>query len=98
LKQIERRIGIDRGELRDVDGFFAVSLWHEYKRRKSEAALETLLAYNCADVLNLEHLMVFAYNRNVRETPFGANLVLPEPTPKKIPFKADPKLVNRFGW
>ncbi|MBC7530655.1 MAG: ribonuclease H-like domain-containing protein [Oligoflexus sp.] len=60
LKAIERQIGLDRGDLRSVDGFLAVALWQEYKRRKSETALETLLAYNCADVINLEQMMVMA--------------------------------------
>ncbi len=98
LKEVERRIGIDRGDLRSVDGFFAVTLWHEYKRKKNEAALETLLAYNCADVINLEQLMVHAYNRNLGETPFARDRQLNVPTPAKIPFKADPKLVNRYAW
>lgn len=98
LKEIERRIGIERGDLRSVDGFFAVTLWHEYKKRKNEAALETLLAYNCADVVNLEHLMVLAYNLNVKETPFGHERQLQMPKPAKIPFKADMKLVNRYAW
>ena len=98
LKQIERQVGINRGELRDVDGFFAVTLWQEFRRRKNEAALETLLAYNCADVINLEQLMVMAYNENVRETPFGNQRQLPMPKPVKIPFTPDSKLVHRFGW
>jgi hypothetical protein len=98
LKQIERQLDIDRGDLRDVDGFFAVTLWQEYKRRKNEAALETLLAYNCADVINLEQLMVHAYNQNVLATPFGAERQLKVPKPAKIPFAADAKLVNRLAW
>lgn len=98
LKEVERRIGIDRGDLRSVDGCFAVTLWHEYKRRRNEAALETLLAYNCADVINLEQLMIMAYNLNVKETPFGRDRQLPVPKPAKIPFHADPKLVDRLAW
>ena len=95
LKQIERQLGIDRGELRDVDGFFAVTLWHEYKKRKNEAALETLLAYNCADVINLERLMVHAYNQNIMATPFATERQLKMPIPMKLPFAADPKLLKR---
>jgi hypothetical protein len=30
----------------DVDGFFAVLLWWDFKRNKNQKALETLLAYN----------------------------------------------------
>ena len=96
LKAIERRVGIDRGDLRDVDGFFAVTLWNEYKRKKNEKALETLLAYNCADVINLEQLMVYAFNLNIKATPFKREIS----APKKIesPFVADKKLVARSGY
>ena len=31
LKGVERQLGNDRGDLRDVDGFFAVLLWDEYQ-------------------------------------------------------------------
>ncbi len=98
LKQIERQIGLDRGDLKSVDGFFAVTLWCEYQRRKNEAALETLLAYNCADAVNLEQLMVHAYNCNVMTTPFGLQRKLPAPQSLKIPFRADPRLVDRCVW
>lgn len=97
LKEIERRVGIDRGGLRDVDGYFAVMLWHEYKRRKNEAALETLLAYNCADVVNLEALMVMAYNQKLKETPFAGARTLQDPAPVKVPFRSDQALVGRFS-
>lgn len=95
LKAVERRLGIDRGDLRDVDGFFAVSLWQEYKRRKNERALETLLAYNCADVVNLEKLLAYAVNHNLKATPFTR--VLKAPKEVTIPFVADKKLVDRLG-
>ena len=98
LKEVERRLGIDRGDLRSVDGFFAVKLWNEFKRQKNEAALETLLAYNCADVINLEQLMVMAYNTNIMETPFGLQRQLKVPRPASIPFTVDTNLVNRYSW
>ena len=98
LKEVERRLGIDRGDLRSVDGFFAVTLWHEYQKRHNEAALETLLAYNCADVINLEQLMVHAYNANVRATPFGKDLEIPLPVAVQIPFKVCSTLVDRYAW
>ena len=62
LKKCERRLGIERGDLEDVDGYIAVLLWKEYQKHRNEKALETLLAYNIQDVLNLELLMVKAYN------------------------------------
>ena len=94
LKIIEQRLGIDRGDLRSVDGFFAVTLWHEYKRRSNEKALETLLAYNCADVVNLEFLLLYVFNKNIESTPFNLQKLLHDPMGFKIPFQADRKLID----
>ena len=52
LKSIEREVGIER-ERPDLSGWDAVRLWREYERG-SESSLETLLAYNRADVVNLQ--------------------------------------------
>lgn len=90
LKAIEQRLGIDRGELKSVDGFFAVRLWHEYKRTKNERALETLLAYNCADVVNLEILMIHVVNQNSEQQ-------VQHPAEFKIPFDIDTNLLNRLS-
>ncbi len=54
LKGCEARLRISRGDLADIDGFFAVLLWQDYKARRNPKALETLLAYNIQDVLSLE--------------------------------------------
>lgn len=70
LKGCERQLGISRGDLEDVDGFFAVVLWNDYQRHQNAKTLETLLAYNIQDVLNLEALLVMAYNAKLRDTPF----------------------------
>jgi hypothetical protein len=69
LKGCERQLGMARTDLADVDGFFAVLLWDEFQRTKNPKALETLLAYNTTDVLNLETLLVLAYNLHVQDTP-----------------------------
>ncbi len=104
LKQVERTLGLDRGELADVDGAFAVVLWHDYVRKQNRAALETLLAYNMVDTVNLEALMVLAYNRHVANTPFGEALRLPAPTAPSIPFVPDGPTLTRLrrqyagGW
>jgi hypothetical protein len=76
LKGCERQLGLDRGDLEGVDGYFAVLLWREFRRNGDPRALETLLAYNVQDVLNLETLMVLAYNMKLRETgcPAGREL------------------------
>lgn len=56
LKGVEQALGIDREELDGVDGWAAVRLWREYERNGDKRVLETLLAYNAADVLSLEYL------------------------------------------
>lgn len=70
LKGCERQLGIDRGDLKDIDGYYAVILWHDYKRTGNEKALEMLIEYNSLDAKNLETLMVMAYNMKLRGTPF----------------------------
>lgn len=99
LKGCEGQLGIDRGELAGVDGFFAVLLWQDFIGRDNRSALETLLAYNAQDTVNLERLMVYAYNRKVECTPFAHLYRIPEPQPPSIPFSPDVatiRLLKRF--
>jgi hypothetical protein len=57
LKRIERETGIERESgIKDMDGFDAVRLWRGYQWG-DDRALELLLEYNMADVVNLEPLM-----------------------------------------
>ena len=95
LKRCEKSLGLDRAELNGVDGYFAVLLWREYKKRGNAKALETLLAYNMADTVNLETLMVQAFNMKVSETPFH-ELRIPLPCPPCIPFKPDAALIDEL--
>lgn len=97
LKSCEKQLGLDRGDLNGVDGFFAVLLWREYKATGDKKALETLLAYNIEDVVNLETLMVEAYNLSLRATPFAESLRIPYPSrPTTLPFFADLKVIERI--
>jgi uncharacterized protein len=89
LKGCERQLGIDRHELDGVDGFFAVLLWDDYQRNRNQKALDTLLAYNILDVVNLEALMVMSYNMKVAQTPFAQTLRLLQPSPPRGPFTPD---------
>lgn len=107
LKGCERQMGLDRKELADVDGFFAVLLWHEFQRKRNPRALETLLAYNATDVVNLEALIVKAYNLKLHETPFYHSHQIAAPDLPVIPFKADHDTIERlkhgsaysyYGW
>lgn len=95
LKGCERQLGLDRKELRDVDGYMAVLLWDEFKKYDNPRALETLLAYNTYDVVNLETLMVIAYNLKLKATPFHTTHRLSEPAAPAIPFKADVETIER---
>jgi len=94
LKSCEKAMGLDRGDLDGVDGYFAVLLWHEYQKNRNEKALETLLAYNIEDVVNLETLMVRAYNLKIEDTPFSKAARLPVPKAPEIPFRADPATID----
>ncbi|WP_136810506.1 ribonuclease H-like domain-containing protein [Desulfosediminicola flagellatus] len=95
LKGCEKMLGIDRGGLDGVDGYFAVLLWKEYENYNDESALETLLAYNIEDTVNLEQLMIEAYNRNISQTPFAKELKIPAPIQPQLPFQADLACVQR---
>jgi uncharacterized protein YprB with RNaseH-like and TPR domain len=95
LKGSEKALGIDRGELDGVDGFFAVLLWREYRRTGLEAALETLLAYNVLDAVNLERLMVEAYNLKIEATPFASDLRIELPPTPESPYAPDPATMGR---
>ena len=91
-----RRPILDHGDLDGVDGYFAVLLWQEYKRSGNKKALETLLAYNIEDVVNLEILMVEAYNLNLEKTPFYDSHRLSYPTSPNVPFTAELKVIDKI--
>lgn len=96
LKSCEKALGLNRGDLDGVDGYFAVLLWRDYQKKQNEKALETLLAYNIEDVVNLETLMVMAYNMKMEKLPFPESRPLPMPKAPEIPFKADPATLARI--
>jgi len=96
LKGCEKKAGIDRGELKGMDGYFAVLLWQDYQRNHNEKALETLLAYKIQDVVNLETLMVLSYNLKLKETPFAVSHQLVIPSCPESPFKADLETIERI--
>ncbi|MEW6128714.1 MAG: ribonuclease H-like domain-containing protein [Acidobacteriota bacterium] len=104
LKGCERQLGLQRGELDGVDGFFAVLLWKDYQKNKNPKSLETLLAYNIQDVVNLETLLTIAYNKKISETPFAERNLLPRPQDPQVPFHADEATIKRlqhqkaFSW
>jgi hypothetical protein len=98
LKGCERQLGMDRGNLSDIDGFFAVLLWNEYQKSGNKKALDTLLAYNVQDTVNLESLMVSAYNLKIKDTPFYFDRLMPSPSIPGNPYSADLKTVGRIKF
>ena len=96
LKGCERQLEMDRGDLSDIDGFFAVLLWEEYQRTGEQKALDTLLAYNIQDTTNLENLMVTAYNMKLKGTPFYETHSIEDPTLPVNPYSADLATVDRI--
>ena len=96
LKGCERQLGMDRGDLRDIDGFFAVLLWDEYQKTSDPKALETLLSYNIQDTINLENLMVTAYNLKLKDTPFYETHMIADSPPPVNPYSADLATVDRI--
>ena len=96
LKGCERQLDMDRGDLKDIDGYFAVLLWEEYQRTGDQKALDTLLAYNIQDTINLENLMVTVYNMKLKETPFFDTHFIEDPTLSVNPYSADLATVDKI--
>lgn len=97
LKGCEKQLGIDRDELDGLDGYFAILLWQDYIRNKNGKALETLLAYNILDAVNLERLMVTAFNLKLQSTPFQrSHTIQTELIAPENPFQADMATVDRL--
>ena len=96
LKGCERQLGMDRGDLSDIDGFFAVLLWDEYIKTKNQQTLDTLLAYNIQDTVTLENLMVTAYNMKLKDTLFYETHLIEEPTLPANPYRVDLATIDRI--
>lgn len=65
LKKIEKDLGITREpSIQGMDGYEAVRLWQAYQWG-DDAALETLIRYNRADIVNLKPLMEIGYREMV---------------------------------
>jgi uncharacterized protein YprB with RNaseH-like and TPR domain len=96
LKRCEVRLGLHRRDMADVDGLFAVVLWKAYLRNRDEQALETLLSYNLQDAINLEALMVTAFNRKVAQTPFADQYQVAMPATPENPYTAHRQAIDRY--
>ncbi len=98
LKRIEKRFGISRGELEDLDGYTEVILWNKFKKTKKKEYLETLLAYNNEDVINLEFLLYQAYNLLIENEHILVNPLEFLKKEIKNPYQANKRVVEKiFG-
>lgn len=96
LKGAEKLLGIKRGTLDGVDGALAVLLWREFERYHDRKALQTLLAYNIEDTVNLERLLVEAYNRNLQLLHQDRAWQLELPTPPELPYHPDLETIMKI--
>jgi len=79
-----------------------MGLWLDYLRG-NEKALDTLVAYNTLDAVNLERLMIRAYNLKIQNTPFAEINMLTEPKIfTELPLKTHQptldRLKRRYSW
>jgi hypothetical protein len=72
LKKIEKDLGPDRAsEIDGISGYDAIHLWNAYQWGDPEA-LDRLIQYNTADIVNLKPLMEMGY-REMRERLLGSS-------------------------
>ncbi|MDY6971398.1 MAG: ribonuclease H-like domain-containing protein [Thermodesulfobacteriota bacterium] len=70
LKKIEKDLGITREhEIAAMDGYAAVLLWKAYQWG-DKSALERLIQYNTADIVNLRPIMEIGYHEMKRKSLF----------------------------
>lgn len=68
LKQLEERFDLNRNDLQGISGKSAIYLWQRYQESKDPSYLNTLIAYNIADVQFLASLLRIFYNLLKRES------------------------------
>jgi uncharacterized protein YprB with RNaseH-like and TPR domain len=95
LKKLERLLGIERQGIQDLDGAAAVKLWELYEDSRDPEVLDTLLAYNAADVASLDYLMTLVYNLNTRILNAPFRLIPVEPLPAITRWQPSESIVAR---
>jgi hypothetical protein len=96
LKKIERKFGLVRDDTKGLDGYAAVLLWKSYIRSKDSRYLDTLLAYNNDDVINLEYLLYQSYNKLVVKEGLGVPHLRLEQKHIRNPYLAHKEIVNEI--
>lgn len=75
LKVVEQILGIGR-DTQGISGWDAPRLWHRYEVYADRSALETLLAYNYEDVVNLALLEAMLDGEPAREPTGGQRILM----------------------
>ena len=96
LKRCEEILGIGRDGLTGVDGYAAVIMWNRYKETRDRRYLETLLAYNVADTINMEPLLIAACRLRQEELPEGVTFLAPEAGDPINPHTPDHKVIEEM--
>lgn len=96
LKLCEEILGMGRTDLAGVDGYAAVVMWNHYKKTSDRRYLETLLAYNVADTINMEPLLVEACRMRWESLPEGARFTLPTAGSPENPHIPDHEVIEEM--
>ena len=96
LKKCEQQLGLRRDGLDGVDGYFAIHLWNDYYYNANQKALESLLAYNIEDSINLEKLMQISYNLKIDNLGFENFEKVPNCIKPSNPFQPHFKTISKI--
>ncbi len=96
LKSIEKQLSISRPESEGIDGYFAVILWKKYMQTKDSRYLDTLLAYNNEDVINLEYLLFYFFNTFITQNKVENCLLEFKPTSIQNPYHACKEILRQY--
>lgn len=96
LKRCEETLGMGRTDLAGVDGYAAVVMWNHYKKSGDRRYLETLLAYNVEDTVNLEPLLVEACRIHRNAVPEGVRFPLPDAGRPTNPHTPDHGVIQKM--
>jgi hypothetical protein len=96
LKKIEQQFGINRGDVDGIDGEMGVALWDFYRNTSNRAYLDSLLAYNIEDVLNLEFFLRTSYNKIVQAARLDFPLLATPQNRISNPFSPNLDLITPF--
>jgi uncharacterized protein YprB with RNaseH-like and TPR domain len=96
LKKIEHDFEINRGDLEDISGKHAIILWDMYQEKRDKNILDTLLSYNCADVLSLKFLADSVYNLKCQKLGFPDEKIKDIAEIPKNPYSVDRNLLQKL--